>query len=72
MFPIEHLDKMLKAAEEEYMTYAILVLCYRAGLLSTDICALKQQDFIEKEGHLYLILREKKEVVYLRKTSLKF
>ena len=67
VFPIEHLDKMLKAAEEEYMTYAILVLCYRAGLLSTDICALKQQDFIEKEGHLYLILREKKEVVYLPK-----
>ncbi len=67
VFPIEDLDKMLKAAEEEYMTYAILVLFYRVGLLSTDICTLKQHDFIEKEGQLYLILREKKEVVYIPK-----
>ncbi|MCI7813039.1 MAG: site-specific integrase [Lachnospiraceae bacterium] len=67
VFPIEDLDKMLKAAEEEYMTYTILVLFYRVGLLSTDVCALKPADFVTKEGQLYLILREKKEVVYIPK-----
>lgn len=67
VFPIEDLDKMLKAAEEEYMTYTILVLFYRVGLLSTDVCAIKQTDFVKKEGHLYLILRDKKEVVYIPK-----
>ena len=67
VFPIEDLDKMLKAAEEEYMAYTILVLFYRIGLLSTDICSLKPNDFIEKEGHLYLILRQKKDVVYIPK-----
>lgn len=67
VFPIEHLDKMLCAAQEESMVYTILVLFYRVGLLSTDICALKPSDFIEKEGQLYLILREKREVVYIPK-----
>lgn len=65
VFPIEDLDKMLKAAEEEKMSYTILVLFYRMGLLSTDICAIKPGDFVEREGERYLILREKKEVVYI-------
>ncbi len=65
VFPIEDLDKMLRAAEEEYMTYTILVLFYRMGLLSTDVCAIKPGDFVEKEGQRYLILREKKEVAYI-------
>ena len=64
VFPIEDLDKMLKAAEEK-MSYTILVLFYRMGLLSTDICAIKPGDFVEREGERYLILREKKEVVYI-------
>ncbi len=63
--PIEDLDKMLKAAEEEKMSYAILVLFYRMGLLSTDVCDIKPNDFVEREGERYLILREKKEVVYI-------
>lgn len=65
VFPIEDLDKMLKATEEEKMSYTILVLFYRMGLLSTDICAIKPGDFVEREGERYLILREKKEVVYI-------
>lgn len=43
--PIEDIDKLFAAAQNDLMAYCILVLIYRVGLSSTEITGLKLSDF---------------------------
>lgn len=43
--PIEDIDKLFAAAQNDLMVYCILVLIYRVGLSSTEIIELKISDF---------------------------
>ena len=58
VIPVEDVDRLFKAAEEDRMAYTIFVLMYRVGLSSTEICGLSPGDigiyengaFVEPEG----------------------
>ena len=43
--PIEDIDKLFAAAQNDLMAYCILVLIYRVGLSSTEVTGLKLSDF---------------------------
>lgn len=42
--PIEHLDALYRAAQEDLMAYTMIALIHRAGLSSTEIAMLKPED----------------------------
>lgn len=43
--PAEHMDRLLKAAQQDLMAYTVLSLLLRVGLSSTEIIRLKAEDF---------------------------
>ena len=63
--PVEHIDRLLHAAEEDKMAYCILVLLHRAGLSSTEITALRAGDLVEYADGRYAQVSGRKEVCYI-------
>lgn len=62
--PVEHIDKLLKAAESDLMAYTILVLMHRAGLSSTEIINLRQDDFAAYDNGVY-VSTIKKDICFI-------
>lgn len=52
--PIEHIDQIFAAAQDDLMAYCILVLIQRVGLSSTEIIELKVEDFAAYDNGVYL------------------
>ena len=65
VIPVEDVDKLLKAAEEDRMAYTILVLMYRAGLSSTEICALRPEDIGVYENGTFAVPEGRQAGVYV-------
>ena len=63
--PVEDIDKLLKATEEDLMAYSIIVLLYRAGLSSTEIIELRAEDISIYENGIYVTIKNRKELCYL-------
>lgn len=63
--PMEDLDALLKAAEQNPMYYTMLVLFGRMGLLSTEVCALKPNDLVSDPNGVFIILRDSDEMRYV-------
>lgn len=63
--PVEHLDRLLEAAESDKMAYTILVLLYRAGLSSCEITALKYRDFAAYDNGVYVTVSGRKEACFI-------
>lgn len=63
--PVEHIDKILKAAQNDLMAYCILVLLFRVGLFSTEICELKRKHFAEYDNGIFLFVPGRKEACYI-------
>ena len=59
--PSEHIDKLLIASREEYMSFCILTLIFRVGLSSTELIELKTDDFGEYDNGVYVFIREREE-----------
>ena len=67
VIPVEDVDKLLKSAEEDRMAYTILVLMYRAGLSSTEICALRPEDIGVYENGTFAVPEGRPTLFYNRR-----
>lgn len=63
--PIEHIDKLLEAAEDDYMSYCIITLIHRMGLSSTEIIEIRPEDFTEYDNGVYLNISERLRPVFI-------
>nr|WP_305182524.1 tyrosine-type recombinase/integrase [uncultured Schaedlerella sp.] len=54
--PIDHIDQILAAAQDDEMAYCIFVLMQRAGLSSTEIAELKVEDFSAYDNGVYVFV----------------
>lgn len=63
--PVEHIDRLLKAAEADVMAYTILVMLYRVGLSSTEIIDLKPDDFAAYDNGVYVAVEGRTEAVFV-------
>lgn len=63
--PIEHLDKLLSAAQADMMAYCILILLYRVGLSSTEIMEIKPDDLAYYEEGLYIDVEKRRAPCYV-------
>ena len=64
--PVEEMDALLRAAAEDTMVYTILTLMYRAGLTSTEITELNnEEDFLLYDDGAYVILPQRREPCYV-------
>lgn len=63
--PVNQIDRLLAAAEDEIQSYTILVLLYRAGLTSTEIIALKPEDLALYENGMYVHVSGRKQLCYI-------
>ena len=63
--PVEHIDRILQAAQEDRMAYAILNLLYRTGLTSTEIIELQIRDLEEFADGYYLWIKNRNEAAFL-------
>ena len=63
--PVEHVDRMLKAAEDDMMAYCILVLLHRVGLTSTEIIGLMPEDIGEYADGLYVQVKGRRDACYI-------
>lgn len=63
--PVFRIDKLLCAAENDRMSYAILVLLYRMGLSSTEICQLKKDAAAIYENGAFLEVEGRRHALYI-------
>lgn len=63
--PIQDLDRLFQVAEEDVMTYTILVLLYRAGLSATEIVGLHPEDFGQYADGVYVFLTGRRDPAYV-------
>lgn len=63
--PVEHVDKILEAAQEDPMAYCILVLLQRVGLSSTEIVELKIADFAAYDNGVYAQVVGRRELCFI-------
>ncbi len=64
--PVEHMDALLRAAQEDLQAYTILTLMYRAGLTSSEIIALNgPEDFAMYDDGVYVIPAGRREPCYI-------
>ena len=63
--PVEHIDRLLKAAEKDRMAYTIIVLLHRAGISSTEIIQLMPEDFTAYDNGVYVHIKERREPAFI-------
>lgn len=63
--PVEHIDQLLQAAQDDMMAYCILVLLYRMGLSSTQIIELKPEDFGAYDNGVYVKITGREDACYV-------
>lgn len=65
MVPLQDIDRLLQAAEEDAMSYTILVLLYRVGLSATEIIDLYPEDFGQYAEGFYVFTKKRREPAYV-------
>lgn len=63
--PIDHIDKILAAAQEDVMAYCIFVLMQRAGLSSTEIAELRPEDFSAYDNGVYVFIAARNDSCFV-------
>lgn len=64
--PVEDMDALLRAAENNLAAYTILTLMYRAGMTSTEIVSLRgEEDFIRYDDGIYADLKGRELPCYI-------
>ncbi len=63
--PVEHIDRILKAAQQDLMAYCILTLLYRVGLASTEVIELKVEHFEAYDNGVYAFIPKRKSPCYI-------
>ncbi len=57
--PIEDLDKLYQAAQENQMAYTIISLIHRVGLSSTEICGLKIENLAVYDNGMFAYIENR-------------
>lgn len=63
--PVEHVDALFKAAEEDLMAYTIFTLLYRVSLSSTEIAGLRIEDFAAYDDGVYVAAGDRTEPCFV-------
>lgn len=63
--PVEHVDALLRAAEEDLMAYTIFTLLYRVSLSSTEIIELTGEDFMAYDNGVYAAVKGRREPCFV-------
>lgn len=63
--PIEEIDKLLEAAQQDITSYVILTLLYRTGFSSTEIVGMKSDDIQQYSDGYYVWVKNRNEACYL-------
>jgi len=63
--PVEHIDKIFKAAEDNLMAYCILALLHRAGLSSTEITELHPENLTAYDNGVYANIAGRKNPCFI-------
>lgn len=63
--PIEHIDKLLVALEQDPMVYCIVVLLYRMGLTSTQVTELRLEDLGVYDNGVFVHVKGRLEASYV-------
>ncbi|MGN1164832.1 MAG: tyrosine-type recombinase/integrase [Lachnospiraceae bacterium] len=63
--PVDNIDRLLRAAEDDIQAYMIIVMLYRVGLTSTEIIQLKTEDFAMYENGMYAVVEGRKDLCYI-------
>lgn len=63
--PLEHMDRLLAATQDNIMAYCILVLLQRVGMTSTDIIELKPSYFSVYDNGVYAFLQNRERVFFI-------
>lgn len=63
--PIDHIDKILIAAQDNAMAYCIFVLMQRVGLSSTEIAELRLEDFAAYDNGVYVSVHGRKDFCFV-------
>ena len=63
--PIEHIDQLFVAAQNDKMAYCILALLQRVGLTSTEIVELKPENFAAYDNGVYVTVKGRKEACFI-------
>lgn len=63
--PVEHVDALFKAAEDNLMAYTIFTLLYRVSLSSTEIAGLRIEDFAAYDDGVYVAAGNRTEPCFV-------
>lgn len=63
--PVEQIDRLFTAAQEDKMAYCILALLHRVGLASTEIIELKPEDFAAYDNGVYVTVKGRKDPCFI-------
>lgn len=63
--PVEDMDRLYRAAEENYMAYTIISLLHRVGLSSTEIITLKRGDLAIYENGTFAFAEQRQDACYI-------
>ena len=63
--PIEAVDKLFMASQEDIMVYMIFILMFRVGLSSTEIIEIMIKDIEQYADGVYVWIKKRKEACYL-------
>lgn len=63
--PIEHIDKLLKAAQTDHMAYCMIIFLYRMGFTSTELIEIRPDDISLYENGAYIKLAGRNKANYL-------
>lgn len=63
--PPEHMDLLLKAAEEDCMAYAVMALMFKAGLKSSEVMELKLSNLAEYDNGVFAYIVARKESCFI-------
>lgn len=63
--PVVHMDKLLKAAEDNLMEYCVLTFLLRMGLTSTEVMQLKMEDLAWYANGMYALVQGRKRLCYI-------
>lgn len=63
--PVEEIDKLLEASQQDLAAYVLLIFLYRIGLSSTEIIEIKTEDIEQYSDGYYVWIRSRNEACYL-------
>lgn len=63
--PLEHVDLLFHAANDDMMAYTIMTLMFKTGLKSSEVTALKIKDLAEYDNGLFALIHTRKEACFI-------